>query len=190
MKFASRSAILSLNSAKAGSSEARGSTELPENGPEGVVCEARKEVRESGRRGVVGRELADGLRTCEGVAILWAGFYGCDVCVAVSSRTSVFWLYLLSLFVLTTVFTALRLYVHNSTRCHYALDHDNNFTLSRLPRPPTTTILEDLIWADMMQLTHRIANTNRNSYTGHRLDQPSTPTTCRSRNIKSTKWAS
>jgi hypothetical protein len=69
MKLASRSAILSLSSAKAGSRDARGSAEL-DSGPEGVVCEARKEVREGGRRGVVGRELAEGLRACDGVAIL------------------------------------------------------------------------------------------------------------------------
>jgi hypothetical protein len=69
MKFASKSAILSLNSAKAGSRDARGSDEL-DSGPEGVVCEARREVRDGGRRGVVGRELAEGLRACDGVAIL------------------------------------------------------------------------------------------------------------------------
>jgi hypothetical protein len=62
--------MLSLSSAKAGSREARGSEELPESGPEGVVCEARREVREGGRRGVVGRELAEGLRAWDGVAIL------------------------------------------------------------------------------------------------------------------------
>lgn len=71
MKFASRSAMLSLSSAKAGSSEARGSDAVPERGPEGVVWDARREVREGGRRGVVGREVADGLREWEdGVAIL------------------------------------------------------------------------------------------------------------------------
>lgn len=64
--------MLSLNSAKAGSSDARGSEVLPDSGPEGVVCEARREVREGGRRGVVGRECVEGLRLwlCEGVAIL------------------------------------------------------------------------------------------------------------------------
>jgi len=81
MKFASRSAILSLNSAKAGSKDARGSAEL-DRGPEGVVCEARKEVREGGRRGVVGRELAEGLRACEGVAILCV--IVCDLAKSVS----------------------------------------------------------------------------------------------------------
>lgn len=79
MKLASRSAMLSLSSAKAGSSDARGSEVLPDSGPEGVVCEARREVREGGRRGVVGRECVEGLRlwVCEGVAIvdcLWGGF--------------------------------------------------------------------------------------------------------------------
>ena len=69
MKLASRSAMLSLNSAKAGSSDARGSEVLPDSGPEGVVCEARREVREGGRRGVVGREAAEGLRECDGVAM-------------------------------------------------------------------------------------------------------------------------
>ena len=53
--------MLSLSSAKAGSRDARGSDDL-DNGPEGVVCDARKEVREGGRRGVVGREFTEGLR--------------------------------------------------------------------------------------------------------------------------------
>jgi hypothetical protein len=79
MKFASRSAMLSLSSAKAGSREARGSEELPESGPEGVVWEARREVREGGRRGVVGRELAEGLRACDGVAMVWA-VLECEFC--------------------------------------------------------------------------------------------------------------
>ena len=54
MKFASRSAMLSLSSAKAGSRLARGNSVLAL--PEGVVWEARRLVREGGRRGVVGRE--------------------------------------------------------------------------------------------------------------------------------------
>jgi hypothetical protein len=62
--------MLSLSSANAGSSAARGSEALPDRGPEGVVCEARREVREGGRRGVVGREAAEGLRECEGVAMV------------------------------------------------------------------------------------------------------------------------
>ena len=62
--------MLSLSSADAGSSAARGSEALPDRGPEGVVCEARREVREGGRRGVVGREAAEGLRECEGVAMV------------------------------------------------------------------------------------------------------------------------
>lgn len=70
MKLASRSAMLSLSSANAGSSAARGSEALPDRGPEGVVCEARREVREGGRRGVVGREAAESLRECEGVAMV------------------------------------------------------------------------------------------------------------------------
>lgn len=76
MKFASRSAMLSLSSAKAGSKDARGSEEVPESGPEGVICEARNEVREGGRRGVVGREGTEGLRVCEGVAMLELALYG------------------------------------------------------------------------------------------------------------------
>jgi hypothetical protein len=72
MKLASRSAMLSLSSAKAGSSAARGSEVLPDRGPDGVVCEARRDVREGGRRGVVGREAAEGLRECDGVAMaMW-----------------------------------------------------------------------------------------------------------------------
>lgn len=52
--------MLSLSSAKPGSRAARGASpafdvEAP-NAPLGVVCDARREVREGGRRGVVGRE--------------------------------------------------------------------------------------------------------------------------------------
>lgn len=60
MKFASKSAMESLNSANPGSRDARGnSPAAPVDAPrvpEGVVWEARREVREGGRRGVVGRE--------------------------------------------------------------------------------------------------------------------------------------
>jgi hypothetical protein len=69
--------MLSLSSANAGSSAARGSEALPDRGPEGVVCEARREVREGGRRGVVGREAAEGLRECEGVAMVVLGWVCC-----------------------------------------------------------------------------------------------------------------
>ena len=50
--------MLSLNSAKAPSSEARGKSALLPLGVVllGVVCEARRLVREGGRKGVVGRE--------------------------------------------------------------------------------------------------------------------------------------
>lgn len=57
MKLASRSAILSLSSAKAGSRVASGKSALEVNAPPlGVDCEARRLVRDGGRRGVVGRE--------------------------------------------------------------------------------------------------------------------------------------
>jgi len=66
MKLASRSAMLSLSSAKAGSRRARAVSGLADEevvvevegcvGRWGVVCEARRLVREGGRRGVVGRE--------------------------------------------------------------------------------------------------------------------------------------
>lgn len=62
--------MLSLNSAKAGSSAAKGSDALPDRGPDGVVCDARRDVREGGRRGVVGREAAEALRECDGVAMV------------------------------------------------------------------------------------------------------------------------
>lgn len=53
--FASRSAMLSLSSAKAGSRDSSGRAEEWEE-VRGVEFEARREVREGGRRGVVGRE--------------------------------------------------------------------------------------------------------------------------------------
>ena len=57
MKFASRSAMPSLNSAKAGSREANGSSPPDiELLPLGVVCDARRLVREGGLSGVVGRD--------------------------------------------------------------------------------------------------------------------------------------
>lgn len=77
MKLASRSAMLSLSSAKAGSRAARG-LELEESEREallmlGVVWEARSEVREGGRRGVVGREgmVAERVREWEEVRGRW-----------------------------------------------------------------------------------------------------------------------
>ena len=68
MKLASKSAILSLSSAKAGSSDARGKSaaEREASRPLGVDCEARRLVREGGRRGVVGRE-GTRVRECEEV---------------------------------------------------------------------------------------------------------------------------
>ena len=57
IKFASRSAMLSLSSANAGSSEANGKSAFEVDAlPLGVVCEARRLVREGGRSGVVGRD--------------------------------------------------------------------------------------------------------------------------------------
>ena len=64
MKFASRSAIESLSSAKAGSSVSRGKAELVAPKLPGVkVWLSRRDVREEGRRGVEGRE--GGLRVAE-----------------------------------------------------------------------------------------------------------------------------
>ena len=57
MKFASRSAIESDNSAKAGSNASRGNSE--DVLPAMIPCPSRKEVRELGRSGVVG--LDEGL---------------------------------------------------------------------------------------------------------------------------------
>ena len=54
MRFASRSAIESDNSAKAGSRASRGNSE--ELLPVAKACPSRSEVRELGRRGVVGRD--------------------------------------------------------------------------------------------------------------------------------------
>jgi len=63
MKLASRSAMLSLNSANAGSREASGNSVFERDAlPLGVVCDARRLVREGGRNGVVGR---DGTRVQE-----------------------------------------------------------------------------------------------------------------------------
>lgn len=62
MKFASRSAIESDNSAKAGSKASRGNSE--ETFPGTNPCPSLREVRELGRNGVVGRD--EGLlRDCE-----------------------------------------------------------------------------------------------------------------------------
>jgi len=58
MKLASKSAMLSLSSAKAGSKEDSGNS-VPDSEALpalGVVCDARKLVRDGGRNGVVGRE--------------------------------------------------------------------------------------------------------------------------------------
>lgn len=64
MKFASRSAIESLNSAKAGSSDSSGKAEVLAPRLPGVkVWLSRREVREDGRRGVEGRD--GGLRVAE-----------------------------------------------------------------------------------------------------------------------------
>ena len=77
MKFASRSAMLSLSSAKAGSRAARGNSGCVVLAPLplGVVCEARRLVREGGRRGVVGRDgrLAERARECCVDASRWMG---------------------------------------------------------------------------------------------------------------------
>ena len=75
MKLASRSAMLSLSSAKAGSRDARGKSAL-ERVLLGVVCDARRLVREGGRRGVVGREgslVRELLRSRVGFGKGWAG---------------------------------------------------------------------------------------------------------------------
>jgi hypothetical protein len=56
MKLASRSAMLSESSLKAGSRAASGSGEVLLIDALGVVCEARRLVRERERSGVVGRD--------------------------------------------------------------------------------------------------------------------------------------
>lgn len=49
--------MLSLSSAKAGSRDAKGKSAFDDEAPPlGVVCEARRLVRDGGRRGVVGRD--------------------------------------------------------------------------------------------------------------------------------------
>ena len=63
MKLASRSAMLSLSSANAGSKDANGKSVVEALVlPLGVVCDARRLVRDGGRSGVVGR---DGMRVRE-----------------------------------------------------------------------------------------------------------------------------
>lgn len=72
--FASRSAMLSESSLKEGSREERGwSPGLTLVEAEGVDCEARREERDGGRRGVVGREgiAPEWVRECE--AEVWRG---------------------------------------------------------------------------------------------------------------------
>lgn len=60
MKFASRSAKLSFNSANDGSKASRGSSDAPRKL---ALPDSRREEREEGRRGVVGRDI--GLRVPE-----------------------------------------------------------------------------------------------------------------------------
>ena len=73
--FASKSAIASLNSPKAGSRAAKGKSEGPIDAPTvGVDCDARRLVREGGRNGVVGREgivfpAPERERECEDVLV-------------------------------------------------------------------------------------------------------------------------
>ena len=62
MKLASRSAIESDSSAKAGSKDSSGNSEVA--APAAKPCESLKDVLELGRRGVVGREEGR-LRDCE-----------------------------------------------------------------------------------------------------------------------------
>lgn len=60
--------MASLSSPKAGSIEDRGWESLPTLLPAvGVVCEARRDVRDGGRRGVVGRDgiAPDRVRECD-----------------------------------------------------------------------------------------------------------------------------
>lgn len=72
--LASRSAMLSLNSEKAGSRAVSGcEVEVCCWPALGVVfCDARREVREGGRRGVVGREgiVPERVRECEALRVL------------------------------------------------------------------------------------------------------------------------
>ena len=65
MKLASKSAMLSLSSANAASRDASGKSVFEvDTLPLGVVCEARRLVREGGRSGVVGRD-GTRVRECE-----------------------------------------------------------------------------------------------------------------------------
>lgn len=72
--------MLSLSSAKAGSRAASGASPLPplvaKAGLEGVVCDARREVRDGGRSGVLGREggcAAEVEAEAEGLRAVWEG---------------------------------------------------------------------------------------------------------------------
>ena len=67
MKFASRSAIESDSSAKAGSKDSRGNSEEP--APAAKLWESLREVLELGRKGVVGREEGR-LRDCDAERLL------------------------------------------------------------------------------------------------------------------------
>ena len=61
--------MLSLSSANAGSRLAKGNSAFEVDAPPlGVVCEARRLVRDGGRSGVVGR---DGMRVLECELLRW-----------------------------------------------------------------------------------------------------------------------
>jgi hypothetical protein len=79
MKLASRSAMLSLSSAKDGSSLARGkSADALDVVPLGVDWDARRLVRDGGRNGVVGREgRLLPLRVGLGAGVAIGAVFGC-----------------------------------------------------------------------------------------------------------------
>lgn len=80
--LASRSAMASLSSPNAGSRVLRGKSLPPNAAPAvGVVCDARRLVRDGGRSGVVGRDgiAPDRLRECEWDEARWCASTGVAV---------------------------------------------------------------------------------------------------------------
>jgi hypothetical protein len=79
MKFASRSAIESDSSAKAGSKISKGASEMP---PMLDLPDSRKEDLEDGRRGVVGRDVGRRVFEPDRLTLSSSGLFEDDIMIA------------------------------------------------------------------------------------------------------------